>query len=316
MTGTLTALLLQQSEGSRPALLWGRSAKPHFGPEFDRMLAAAALVECSPIEEWSACADCDCGFGIRPIQRIDGRVIAACPMDASSDTELEEDDLRDFRIDVEKLIGLIAQASGFPGPTETFAPDLWRIGRLASGRSVAVAVRARDLDQPGIVLLLKSEAVGAPVTVLAPDPGHALRLRFLEAGVDLVELHSALSPGPQGVDRLDHCALEPKKDGLRLSVDLASRTVMIDGTAQRVASQPFKLLALFAQAARDRTGPVENRAIEDATGRDARDLVRELRDALSAGRPNRFELRNWIVARRSLGAFALALEREEIEIWP
>ena len=56
-------------------------------------------------------------------------------------------------------------------------------------------------------------------------------------------------------------------------------------TAQRIASQPFKLLTLFAQAARDRTGPVANRAIEDAYGRDARDLVRELRDALSAGRP-------------------------------
>ncbi len=99
-------------------------------------------------------------------------------------------------------------------------------------------------------------------------------------------------------------------------MDLATRTVTIDGTAQRIASQPFKLLTLFAQAARDRTGPVANRAIEDATGRDARDLVRELRDALSAGRPNRSELRNWIVARRSIGAFELALEREEVEVAP
>jgi hypothetical protein len=146
MTETLTALLLQQSEGSRPALLWGRSAKPHFGPKFDRMLAAAVLVECPPAEEWSACADCDCGFGIRPIQRIDGRIIAACPMDAGSDSVLEEDDLREFRIDPERLIGLIAEASGFPAPIEMFAPDLWRIGRLVSGRSIVVGVSGRALD--------------------------------------------------------------------------------------------------------------------------------------------------------------------------
>jgi hypothetical protein len=71
---------------------------------------------------------------------------------------------------------------------------------------------------------------------------------------------------------------------------------------------------LLARAARDGAGPVSNRAIEDATGRDARDIVRGLRDALSAGRPNGSELRDWIKARRSLGAFQLILEPGEIEI--
>ena len=316
MTDTLTALLLQQSEGSRPALLWGRSAKPHFGPEFDRMLAAAALVECPPIEEWSACADCDCGFGIRPIQRIDGRIFATCPMDASSDTELEEADLREFHIDPERLIGLIAEASGFPGPIEALAPDLRLIGRLASGRAVVVAITARVLDQPGIVLLLKAAACGTPITVLVPDPGPAFRLRFLEAGIDLVELRSTLEPGPRGIDLLDQDALEPKTDGPRLSIQVAAQAVRIDGTPQRVPSQPFNLLALLARAVRDGTGPVRNRAIEDTTGRDARDLVRELRDALSSGRPNGSELRDWIEARRSLGAFELVLESGEIEVAP
>lgn len=314
MTNTLAALLLQLSEGGRPALLWGRLAKPHFGPAFDRMLATGVLVECPPAEEWAACADCDCGFDARPIQRIGNRIIAACPYDARSDIELEEDDLRDFRIYAEQLLTLIAEASGFAEPVETLAPDLFRIGRLASGRSVVVAVRARDLDQPGIVLLLKADAVGAPVTVLVPNPGHAIRLRFLEAGIDLFELHSALGPGPHGIDCINRCALEPKTDGLRLSVQLATQTVTIDGTAQRIASQPFRLLALFARAVRDGTGPVRNRAIEDATGRDARDLVRELRDALSGGRPNGSELREWIEARRSLGAFELVLEPEQIDI--
>jgi hypothetical protein len=163
-------------------------------------------------------------------------------------------------------------------------------------------------------LLLKAAACGTPITVLVPDPGPATRLRFLEAGIDLVELRSAVGPGPHGIDRLDRNALEPKVDGPRLSIHLEAQAVMIDGTPQRVPSQPFNLLALLARAAGDGKGPVKNRAIEDATGRDARDLVRELRDAMSAGRPNGSELRDWIEARRSLGAFELVLGRDEIVV--
>jgi hypothetical protein len=172
------------------------------------------------------------------------------------------------------------------------------------------------LDQPGIVLLLKAAAGGAPVTVLTPEPDASIRLRFLEAGIDFVELRSALVPGPSGIDRLDRDALEPRTEGPRLSIHLEAQAVLIDGTPQRVPSQPFTLLALLARAVRDGKGPVRNRAIEDATGRDARDLVRELRDALSAGRSNGSELRDWIEARRSLGAYALVLEREEIVVAP
>ena len=139
MTDTLTALLLRLSEAQPARCSGGAVAEPHFGPAFDRLLAAGVLVERPPAEEWSTCADCDCGFDVRPIQRIGDRIIAACPFDAGSDTELEEDDLRDFRIDPERLVGLIAEASGFEEPVEPLAPGLWRLGRLASGRSVVVA---------------------------------------------------------------------------------------------------------------------------------------------------------------------------------
>ena len=92
--------------------------------------------------------------------------------------------------------------------------------------------------------------------------------------------------------------------------------MLIDGTPQRVSAQPFKLLALLARGVREGTGPVRNRAIEEETGREPRDLVRELRDALSVGRPNASELRDWIEARRSLGAFELVLEPQQVEITP
>lgn len=286
MTDTFTALLLQQSEGSRPALLWGRSAKPHFGPKFDRLLAAGVLVECPPIEEWSACADCDCGFGIRPVQRIDGRIIGACPMDAGSDSVLEEDDLREFRIDPERLIGLIAETSGFSVPIEPLAPDLWRIGRLTSGRSIVIGVAGRALDQPGIVLLLKAAAGDARVTVLAPDPGPAVRMRFLEAGIDLIELREALLPIEGTVDRLNSRLLEPNgvgpQHGAELVVRKGAATIEWCGTTIGFTHQQFPVLLRLLEGARSRSRIVSGPAVEAMTGREAKDLVRELRQRVEA----------------------------------
>jgi len=223
MTDTLTALLLQLSEGSRPALLWGRVARPHFGPAFERLLAEGVLVERPPAEEWSTCVNCDCGFDARPIQPIGDRIVAACPFDVSADTELEEDDLRDFRIDPERLVVLVAEASGFEPPFESLAPDLWRMGRLASGRAVVVGITAWALDHPGIVLLLKAAAGGAAITVLAPEPGQAIRLRFLEAAIDYAELRAALKPCVCGIDALDRAELEPGPAGPRLVIERRAR---------------------------------------------------------------------------------------------
>jgi hypothetical protein len=309
---TLTMHLLRLTEASPAAVLSGQAARRYSAGEIDRLLVAGVLEELAPATEWSPCADCECALGCRPIRVVAGRIIACCPIDLGSDLELGPEDLRAFRIDVGRLLQRGSRASGIAGPPETMAPGLWSLGRLASGRTIVVALPARALRAQGAVLLLKS--AGGPVTVLAHNPDQTTRLRLLEADIDLIELRSALVPGAVGVDRLDRDALEPRTEGPRLSIHLEAQAVLVDGTFQRVPSQPFKLLALLARAARDRKGPVRNRAIEDATGRDARDLVRGLRDALSAGRPNGSELRDWIEARRSLGAFELVLLPEQIEI--
>jgi len=281
MTATLTSLLLQLSESGRPPLLWGRQAKPYFGPSFDRLLAAGVLAECPPIEEWSACADCDCGFGIRPIQRIDGRIVAACPVDAGSDTELEEADTREFRIDPERLVSLIATASGFLEPLDMLAPSLWRIGRLASGRFIVVAVTAQVLDQAGIVLMLKAVAGGAAVTVVAPKPDPAIRMRFLEAGVDLVELQAALRPSEGAADQLDPPLLESKgaepRTGAELVVRRGAGTIDWRGTTIGFTHQQFPVLLRLLEGARSHSKVASGPLVEDATGREAKDLIRELR---------------------------------------
>lgn len=285
MTDTLTALLLQLSEGSS-RLLWGRVARPHFGPTFDRLLADGVLVERPPAEEWSTCRHCDCGFDVRPIQRIGNRIVAACPFDVSSDTELEEDDLRDFRIDLERLVTLVAGASGFETPPESLAPDLWRLGRLASGRSVVVGITGQVLDHPAIVLLLKAAGGGAPITVLVPDPGPAIRLRLVEAGIDFVELRSALMPTEGAVDCLDPARVEPLRAGPdgepELIVRRGSGAIEWRGRSIGFTQQQFPVLLRLLEGTRSRSRVASGSLIEAATGREARDLIRELRQRVEA----------------------------------
>lgn len=113
---------------------------------------------------------------------------------------------------------------------------------------------------------------------------------------------------------LNHAALEPGEAKPRLSVDTVAHSVLVDGTRQTVPGQPFRLLVLLIEAAQRRGGPVQNRIIEAETGREPRDLVRELRDALSAGCDNAAEIRSWIRPRRSFGGFELMLEPGQIHL--
>jgi hypothetical protein len=95
---------------------------------------------------------------------------------------------------------------------------------------------------------------------------------------------------------------------------VAEQAVLIDGLRQPVAAQPILLLILLAEHRRSGLGPVGNRTIENVTGRDPRDLVRELRDALSAGRADAEEIRGRIMARRSFGGFKLALDAHQVDV--
>ena len=322
MTDSLTSLLLRQSEVAERPILWGGQAAPRFGRQFDRLIERGALVELAPATEWSVCASCECGMDARIVREINGQLRALCLLDPACDAILEPDDLRAFRIDPERLVGLIAEASGFAGPIEPLAPDLWRLGRLASGRSVVVGFAARAIYQPGIVLLLKAAANGAAVTVVAPDPGPAIRLRFIEAGIDLVELRSTLLPTVGTVDRLDPAMLEPRIVGPRLVIERRARRASLDGRSIHLSDQLFALLLFLAQRALDGPETVDFRVIEDHVwgagihriSSGIREPVRALRDAMAFGADDRKAARALIENTRNPNGYRLNLAAAEIAI--
>jgi hypothetical protein len=218
VTASLTTLLLRLSEAGPGAKLSGQAARRYPDGALDRLLTTGVLEELAPATEWSPCTDCECALGFRPVRTLAGRIVAACPLDPRSDLQLDPEDLREFRIDTRQLLSLLCAASWLSGPIEIIATGLWHLGRLGSGRSIVAALPARALRSAGSVMLLKNG--GGSVTVLASNPDQTTRLRLFEAGIELVDLRSALEPGPYGIDRLDLNALEPKVDGPRLSIHL------------------------------------------------------------------------------------------------
>jgi hypothetical protein len=85
MTESLIRLLLRLSEAGEPAILWGRQAKPYPDRDLEQLLARGVLTEQAPADEWDVCSDCECRLAARPIQCIEGDLIAACPLDHARD---------------------------------------------------------------------------------------------------------------------------------------------------------------------------------------------------------------------------------------
>lgn len=317
MNETLSSLLLQLSEAGAPASLWGRRAKPHFGRGFDRLLASGVLVEEAPAETWSTCATCDCDLFDRPIERIGDKLLATCPFDPGSDTVLEPDDLRSFLIDERRLVETLAGADLRPEPVESL-PGLWRLSPIPDGRAAFLTLRRAIVEHPALLAVMRADARSTGIVLIAPQPSGAARQRLQDAAdVRLVALDEAAAVDGTGRVDLDAVLREASSGpGPRLVLNLSAQTVLVDGVPQPVPPQPFRLLALLAERAKDDGAPLDNRAIYETTGREARDLIRELRDALAAGRADKDEIRGWIKARRSLGAFELALRRDHIDVRP
>lgn len=316
MSESLPKLLLRLSEAGAPAILWGRQAEPHFGREFERLLRQRLLVEAPPATEWSVCGNCECGLDARPIQEIDGRLVAVCPLDHRGDVLLAPEDLRSFRIDVGVLVAEIARASGFAGSLTKVSPHIWSLGPAACGRAVFLSLLRADEYSPSCFLLLRTLARCAPVTVLTPEIPDAAVIHFDAAGVHQVTTGKVIGNPPwESSFAIDVSCLQPDTlPGARLIIARSTNAVTFDGSNRPLPAQPYRLLLLLAETVCGGGSFVPTRDIEAHTNRDARDLVRELRDGLAAGLPNESNVRALIANRRSPPGYRLALPVDDIDL--
>lgn len=321
MTETLPKLLLRLSEAGDPAILWGRQAAPHAGRDFERLLDRGVLVEQAQAMEWDVCATCDCGLEARPIERVDGRNVAVCPIDRRCDVVLDGDDLRSFRIHPLALVREISAASGLPGAPTLIAPGIWHLGLAPNKRALFLALSTTAGMQPGLLPLLRSVAKASAVTLLTPAMSAADQVQFAVAGTHVVPTIDVLAPSSSGVSfglQLDE--LTPRSTAEPVLVLMKSRqSIMLDGDEMTLPQRSFDLLWLLSEVIVGGGGVVTRRQIEQhlwghqvVSKTAAADAVRDLRKQL-AGRDARPDRRELVETRQGKG-YILALPTEVIQL--
>jgi hypothetical protein len=314
----LAHLLLRRSEAGEPALLWGREAKPLYGPAFDRLIARGVLVARAPPREWQVCDDCRCGQDWRPIARVDGQHVAICPLDRVSDLLLEAEDLESYEIDAAALVREIATSSGFADEPSEVIAGVWHLGRTATDRQVFAVLSRAVLVQSGLVGAIRMLDRSSQATLIAPLLSAPERLRFAEADIHVADSEECIGGTGRGAFAIDPAKLEPPQALTpRLVITGATHRVVLDNIEKHVPQQPFNLLKMLAEKTLTGVGFIPTHDIEAAnSGRAASDLVRELRDCLAAGAPEPEQIRRLIKNRRSPAGYALALAAHEVELRP
>jgi hypothetical protein len=323
MTDCLARLLLRLSEAGEPAILWGRQAKPYLGRDFERLLDQGILVEDAPATEWDVCSSCECGLDSRPIQHIDGHHVAACPLDQKSDLILDAEDLRSFRIGIPALVREIACTSGFSNEPSETAAGIWNLGLTPSKRAAFLSPSRTAASQPGLVGALRMTVRSSPITMIAPALSAAEKLRFAEAEIHLIAVEDAIGPGDGAAPfAIDLARLEPAPSFKpRLVIARSAKSVMLDGVSRTLSDQSFELLCLLAERASTdnpfaSTRDVDTRIWGDSihrVSRAARDVVRELRNALAANALEPDAVRQIIENQRNRG-WRLTLGAAEIDL--
>ncbi len=284
---TLATLLLRLSEGGEPAILWGRTAKPYFGRDFDRLQSRGALVEQAPATEWDVCSDCECGLSDRPVRRVRGLLVATCPLDHARDEPLDIHDLRSFTINAAALVLEIAAGSGFTGAPAELVPGVWYLGLTPTQRALFVAVTRSAVSQPGLIATMRLAQPVTPTTLVGPAVEAADQLRFAEAGIHFVPVSHAFGERSRPMS-LDFSRLQPLSAAApRLVLNRPRRTLTLDGREFEIPPRSFALLWLMAETVAGGGGVVTHQRIESRlwgkqpVARTATaDAARDLREAL------------------------------------
>lgn len=302
MTETILRLLTRLSEAGDDAILSGELAGPFFGPVFDRLLAKRVLVEQAPLADWEVCNGCECGLPCRPIRKIGDAFRAECSFDHRQDIELTEDDVRVFRIGAEGLASVIGAAAGFASAPKRAAENVWRLGDTPSGRAVFLSLDPAAMTGDGIIASLRQAAQGSDVTILAPQLPAEIARRHQDAGFHLVEILEVLTPATNGLGvSIDVAALAPVPLAPVLRVRRATAEVQWDGRSVILSRQIFPVFERLLEKALSRDQVASGSHVEGTTAREAKDLIRELRDAFKAAGFTDAESKALIVTVRNRG---------------
>lgn len=303
MTETILKLLTRLSEAGDDAILTGAVARPFQGPLFERLLSRRVIVEDARLTAWDVCDRCDCGLASRPIRSVDGEQFRAeCPLDRAQDVNLTEDDLLVYRVEAAGLASVIGAAAGFKDAPSQLVEGLWQLGALPSGRVVFLSFEAAALTSEAIVATLRQAAQGRDVTILVPAIPPAAAKRLRDACFLIVETVSVMVPvaGGFGV-AIDPATLSPPPGPGSLRVRSASAEVEWLGRSVVLSHQLFPVFQRLLAKAKTRDQVASGPEVEGTTGREAKDLIRELRAALVAAGFTKPEAETLIVTARGRG---------------
>lgn len=302
MTETILQLLTRLSEAGDDAILPGELAAPFFGPGFDRLLAKRVLVEQAPLSDWEVCDACECGLPFRPIRKEGDGFRAECPLDRRQDFDLTEDDLRVFRIGASALVSMIGAAAGFGAAPKLALENVWRLGDTPSRRAVFLALDRSALTGDGIVASLRQAAQGSDITILAPLLPAEVARRHYDAGLHLIETLAVLTPASNGLGvTIDIAAMAPIPLAPVLRVRRATAEVQWDGRSVVLSRQIFPVFERLLEKALSRNQVASQSQVEGTTAREAKDLIRELRDTFKAAGFTDAETKTLIASVRGRG---------------
>lgn len=278
----IASLMRRLCEGGEYLTFAGGSPLLPAEAQLDRLLRLQVLRERAPSTSWSACAHCACGLRARQIEEIDGQLLAICPFDRAEDEVVEPHELRRFQVSPPALLRELATAVKLRGEPARVADGLWHIGTAPSARSIFLVFGRSTLLAPTLLAVLRHVAGPGPVTLIGPEPPADALTRLRDGGIRFVAISQAVVAAPTilGV-ALDLGVIEDAAPAPRLRLRSAAGEAALDGASAVLPTQPFRLLLAFAEAATAGRPVLTQHEIDKATGREARDMIRDLRNGLA-----------------------------------
>lgn len=309
----ITTLLLKLlSEAGNEAALSGSVARPYFGPVFNRLLKARVLVEQAPIEDWDLCQDCECGMFARPLRQDGDQFRANCPFDAGRDVIFERDDIRVFEIGVAVLMHEIATAAGFDEPPVEFIKGLWRLGETRSRRGIYFVPNLELLDRSCLIAIIRQANQTGRAAIITQNASPAAKLWLQEAGFDHVKADAVIKPANNKLGfGFDLSALDAATGASDLVVRSEAAQIEWQGRSVTFTHQIFPVFQRLLEKVRSRNMIASGPFLEDTTGREAKDLIRELRDQIKTAGFSDAESKSLIKTARNRG-YLLGVTAENI----